>query len=54
MSVLHELGDPLPARRALGLEVLGVHEVHAVVDVQLELAAAEAVSDERRGGGGAA
>ena len=48
----------------LGLEVLRVHEVHAVVDVQLELPAAEPLPDEaspvtpgtaasRRRGGGA-
>src|SRR5215510_12940197 len=46
MSILRELGNGLPVRRTFGLEVLRVHEVHAVVNVQLELPAPEPLPDE--------
>src|SRR5262245_40827766 len=38
----------LPQRLALGLEVLGVHEVETVMQVHLELAAAVAAADPAR------
>src|SRR2546430_3222304 len=47
-SVEAELGHVPPARLALGLEVLGGHEVHPVVEVQLELPAAVSRGDPPR------
>src|SRR5262245_22180583 len=49
MSRLLQLGDRLPARRPGRLEVLRADEMHAVVEVHLELAAAEPLGDERLG-----
>src|SRR3989442_8165806 len=47
-SVEAELRHVPPARLALGLEVLGGHEVHPVVEVQLELPAAVSRADPPR------
>src|SRR5262249_38112037 len=46
---LGQLGQRHPAGRPRRLEVLGVHEVHAVVEVHLELPAAEALAEKALG-----
>src|SRR2546426_11748692 len=48
-SVEHQLGSVPPERVPVGLEVLGGDEVHSLVEIHLELAAAVAGADPARG-----